>query len=100
MVCRIEGQLRRTGKGRAHQRNGAEHVGTHEGAPGCDRGAEIVPGYQCDIAIAERGYEAQRIPNCVQNTKSAEVTIVIRVPAGSAPIAPLIGGNHLIPRRR
>ena len=99
VVRRIERQCRRAGERRAHQCQGAEHIGPHERAPSRDRGSEIVPGDQRDVAIAERRDETQGIPDRVQNPKGSEIAVVVRIPPGGAPIASQIGRHDMEPRR-
>jgi hypothetical protein len=92
----VEGQGGRTGEGRTHQRNRTEHIGTHQGRPSRHGSSEIMPCNHCDLAMAERRYEAQRIPDRIQNAKRAEIAVVIRVPPGCAAIAPLVGRDDAI----
>ena len=59
--------------------------------PGRDRGSEIVPRDQGNVAMAQCRDQPERIPDRIQDTKRAEVAIIIRVPTRRAPIAPLVG---------
>jgi hypothetical protein len=51
-------------------------------------------------AIAERRDKPQYIPHEVRKAKRSEVAVIGAVPAGGTPVAPLVGGDDVIARRR
>jgi hypothetical protein len=57
MALGVEWQIGWSAEGHARQRDGPEHVGPDESAPGSNRGAEIVR----DRAVAERRDQPERV---------------------------------------
>jgi hypothetical protein len=99
MLVGIEGQLGRPGEGRAHQRDRAEHIGPHHGAPRRNRGAEIMPHHRGDRAITQGSDQPQRVSDGVEQAKGGEVSIVVGIPPSGAAIAALVGRDNMEPRR-
>jgi hypothetical protein len=75
-----------------------EHIGPDQCAIRRDYGTEIMPDYSGHGAVAERRDQAQHIPDKVGEAKRVKVTIVRIIPASSAPVATLIGSDHVISR--
>ena len=88
------------GEGRAHQRDGAEHVGPDQRGPCHDCRAEIVPDHCRDRAQTERPNEAERVADEIEDAERGEVAIVSGVPAGGASVAALVGRDHVVAGRR
>ena len=80
-ACGLGGQARGTGKGGAHQRDGAKHVGAHERTPGRDRRPKSCP----TTAETSRWPNAATRPSAsldeIQEAKGAEIPIVIAGPS-------------------
>jgi hypothetical protein len=55
-----------------------------------------VSGDHGGLAIAERRYQPQRIPDHIQNAKPGEIAIVIGIPSGCPAVAPLVGRHDAI----
>src|ERR1700722_10010975 len=50
--------------------------------------------------IAKRRAQTQRVPDKVRQAKGRKVSVVRAIPSRRAPVAALIGGDHVIARRR
>ena len=99
-ISRAKWDGRSAGERRAHQDHRAEHVRPDQRAPGRHRRAEVVADDGGNGTVAERRDEPQRVPHQVEDTKGAQIAIVVAVPAGGAAIAALVGGHHVKPLRR
>ena len=94
----IEWQRGRAREGGTHQCHRAEYVRPDERAPGGDRRPEVVPHHAGHGTIAERRNQPQCVPHEVDQAERPKVAVVPVVPAGGAPIAPLVGRDDAIPR--
>ena len=54
-----------------------------------------MPRDQRDIAVAQRRDETQSILDRVQNAKGSEVAVIVRIPAGGAPVSSEVGGDDM-----
>ena len=59
-----------------------------------------MPDHRGHRAVAQRPYEPQRVSDHVEDAEGAEVAVVVAVPARGAPVASLVGGDHVKPGRR
>ncbi len=59
-----------------------------------------MPDHGRDLAIAEREHKPHCIANHIEDAKGIGIGIIGVVPAGGAAVAPLIGSDHMIFRRR
>ena len=75
-----------------------EHIGPDHCAIRRDYGTEIMPDHSRHGAVAKRRDQAQRVPDKVREAKRVKVPIVRIIPPGSAPVATLIGSDHVISR--
>ena len=74
--------------------------GRIERAPRRDRRAGIVPDDRRHRAVAERIDEPHGVAHHVEDAELIGIGVVGIVPAGGAPVAALIGRDHVIPGRR
>ena len=51
-------------------------------------------------AMSERGSKADRVAHDVEHAERRKVAVVIVVPSGRAPVAPLVGSDHVKARSR
>src|SRR6202000_2875912 len=92
----VERQRRWPGERGAHQCARPKHIGPHQRAPGSDRTAEIMSDHGIDMTIAERRHQAERVAHKIKQPERIQVAIVIRIPAGGAPIAALVRCDHMV----
>ena len=59
-----------------------------------------MPGDHRDGAMAERVHERDRVAHHVENPERIGIGVVRAVPAGRASVAALVGGDHVVARRR
>jgi hypothetical protein len=84
----------------AHQHHGLEHVRPDQCAAARDRRAEVVPYDRCYRSVAERRYQRQGIPHDIEKTERADIAVVVTIPARGLAVAPLVGRDHMVARRR
>ena len=63
-------------------------------------GTGVVAENPFHAAITQRRDQAQDVPHQVEHAERRKVTVIVDVPAGGASIAPLVGCNDVIARRR
>ena len=59
-----------------------------------------MPYDRCHRSVAEPRDQRQSIPHEIEKTKRADIAVVITIPARGLAIAPLVGRDHMVPRRR
>ena len=81
----------------ATERNTSGRTSAHQAATGEPKSC---PTTAATRAVAERRHEPQRVAHQVEQAERAEVAVVVAVPAGGAPVAALVGRDHVDSRPR